>query len=714
MNLRIPRITDPLHFADMETNLTRMVKLIKNEEQSKKEGEVVAVIEDFYNQYQSLYSLYGRLTGEYVVASPRRAERGPSVSSSSSESEYFSSEEVDGIGNIDINDSNQKHFFRERERSTFAYNTNEALLKTQPLNEFEEQLITQAKELKSLNKHKKNLELQVESQACEVKQLGADNTELQARVLELELLLKESKETVSVLQSKLKNNEDQTSSKIAEFMTRINKLEQEAKSLRTQKGKMEEKIKRNRNEALNQKKDLTDQLSVVQQKLDCVNKLNKELESKLEKEREKVSQGLVQIENLNEKFAETTMVEKNMVKEKERFLARIKDLELEVESRCSNQDDLEKNMRETRCEIKRVEDERKATQDRNHELERALAQRGEEISALSREHENSKNEASIQATTLRAQIDNLRLELESLKNQKNELKLNNELEYSECIAKIENLNGMLVDREETIKKLKESIKQINAENIQARLKVYQQLTEKKMQELAEEFRKTLEDNIRLLRRRLLVAEQLNNENKDTYKTAKEMYEQQIKMLQEKNASYEDELRKLKVKDIASSDIEVHLNRLELAALNGIDLVSGKLEEHREYTLGLVSKMLEEVQFAKDWIREKKGEIKVYKEKVDSLTLLVGEKEEENFLLRQKVWKLEANVSKEGGEKLNLMKAVKQLERKVRKLEKNLREKDEELVGLGEKKCEAIRQLCLLVEFHRDRCKDLMSKKEKEC
>jgi myosin protein heavy chain len=59
-----------------------------------------------------------------------------------------------------------------------------------------------------------------------------------------------------------------------------------------------------------------------------------------------------------------------------------------------------------------------------------------------------------------------------------------------------------------------------------------------------------------------------------------------------------------------------------------------------------------------------------------------------------------------------MKTVTQFEREVEKLERKLKDKDDELVSLGENKKEAIRQLCFLVEFHRDRClylKDLMLK-----
>jgi len=567
--------------TDMESDLSRIAKLIKNEEQCKKDGtsmkekELMWVVEDFYIPYQSLYSLYGRLTGEYAKSGSSIVDRMSSVSSSSSESEYFSSEEVDA--NSDINDSNQKPFPRETERSTL-----ELLLKTQASNEFEEQF-------------KRNLELQ-----ADVKQLlCAKNADLHRRVLELELCLKESKGTVSVLQGKLKANEDHAASKIAELKARIHKLEQEVKFLRTQKGKMEEKIRRNRSEALSQKKDLDDQINAMQQMLDSVRNHNKELEVQLERTR---------VENLGEDLAE----------EKKCFLARIKDLELEVLSRGCNQRNLE---------------------DRNNELERAMARRGEEISELLRDHERCREGATIHAAeALKTLVEKLRLVLDQQ-------------------SMVKNLN----DQEETINKLTESIdQQIGAENKQG-------------------------------------SKNMNNESKDSHI-----------IFGERIARYEDELT------TPLAPIEVNINGLELGA-QALDLAAGKLEEHRERVMGLVSKMVGEVEFAKDWIRERNGEVKELKEKVDGLEVLLGEKEENELILKEMLWKLEAMVSKEGGEKLNLIKTVRQLERKVEKLERNVKEKDGELVGLGEKKREAIRQLCLLVEFHRNRyvhLKDSMSKRKK--
>ncbi|XP_027914935.1 COP1-interactive protein 1-like [Vigna unguiculata] len=440
--------------TDMETELSRIAKLIKNEEQCKKDGksmkvkEFVWLVEDFY--IQSLYPQYSRLTGEYVKSDPSKVDKMSSASSSSSESEYFSAEETDYYS--DISDSNQKPFPRETEPST----------------------------------------LELRNPELRVKQLlFTQNADLHRRIFELQVLLNKSKGTVSVLQGKLQTNEDRSASKIAELMARIRELEHEAKTMRTQKGKSEEKIRRNRSEALNQKKDFDDQINAMQHMLDSVRNHSKELEVQLERTRVEASQSC-----------------SDLAEEKECFLARIRELELELESRCRKQHHLE---------------------DRNNELERAMARRVQEISELRRDHEDFKEGATMHAEALKALV--------------------------------EKLKTSVVDSEETIDKLTECIEQMDAENREARI---------------------------------------------------------------------------------------------------------------EY-------------------------------------------EEKELMLKEMVWKLEAMVSKEGGVKLNLMKEVKQLERKVEKLERIVKEKDYELMGLAEKKKEAIRQLCSLVEFHRNRyfyLKDSMSKSKR--
>ncbi|RHN43442.1 putative protein Networked (NET), actin-binding (NAB) [Medicago truncatula] len=764
-------------YAGIETKITKIQKLIKNENQSKKDAsprrsrkdtELMGLTEDLYKQYQSLNAQYDNLIGK-VVSNQRK----DLMFSSDSDSEYFSSKEEQKVADTVKQESDTGDNREVTDLSQNIGNTNQ-VLKTEAsveATEIERKLTSLMEEMRSLSNDKTNLELQIESQANEVKQLSIQNTELQNHVMELESLLKEKQGVVSDLEMKLNNSEEQAKSNIVILMAQVNELVLETESLRTQKDEMEEKIKCDQNEASMQRDDLMEKLNVMQQKLDSIENHNKELEAQLERKAEEISQFLIQMENLKENLAEmkstehTMMEEKEgflarlkemefkletqsnqkselqeelaemrsteqtMMEEKEGFLARLKNMELELETQINQRNELEEQLRDTNYEIKQLMNENKALQDRNHELKAAMIQRGEEISNFLKENDSDENGASIEIMALKAEVNDMRLALDNLQEHKTKLELQNERnqkEYAESLAKIETLNtkltGQIADQEKTIKDQTSTIDRINAEQKQTiitsnKLMLNQRSTERKMEELAEKLRKKMEDNIRLLHQRIHVAEQLNNENKSSCKLTKIRYEEENKILGEKVSIYEEELRRLKegaANVTANASEETHSPVVDLkgfefdAALNGLDVVAAKVEEHRECVMSNVSKMLCEVQFAKDWIKKMNVEMKQLKENVDCLTTLLSEKEEQELLLRDKVWNLEATVSKEGGEKLNLTNAVSQLEKKVGKMEKNLKEKDEDLDSLGEKKREAIRQLCLVVEFHRDRCNYLMN------
>ncbi|XP_020224070.1 COP1-interactive protein 1 [Cajanus cajan] len=666
--------------TDIENSLSKILKLIKNEnlstgdgilKHSTKQTELVGLVEDLYKQHQSLYTQYDRVTEELEKAVSRRRNRKTPASSSDSDSEYFSSEEVEA----------------NRRRSASDSETPKRELDRGDATEFEEKLASLMKKVEILSQQKMDLELQVESQTQEIKQLSSKNSELNDQVSELELQLKEEKSVVYNFQAKLNNNNNKAKSNIAYFMAKMNELEQETKSLQRQKNEMEEKIKHDKNEASIQREELMEQLNQMQQKLNSLESENKELESEIESQREQMSQDLIQIENLKDNLAEMRSVEENMVEEKERFLEQIKELEQKLEAQNSHKNELEEQLRDTSYEIKQVADENKALQDRNHELRTAITQRGEEISNFMREQENHKNGASMKTMALKANLNTMRLELDTMHEQKNKLEQQHERsqkEYAESMAKMETLNAKLAaqvwDQEKTIEKLNEENKQ--AKVVYSKLRLMQSTAERKMNELAEAFRRKMEDNIRLLHQRIHVAEQLNNENKHSCRLTKMRYEEENKSLGRRIASYEEESRVPSGFDLGT-----------------LSLAVGKVEEHARRVSGMAC----EVEFVKDWVRERNCEVRELRVNVEEFRELLGKKEEQELLLRENVWNLEAQVSKEGGEKLNLRKEVSQLEKKVGKLEKIVKEKDEELVSLGEKKREAIRQLCFVVDFHRERC-----------
>ncbi|KAH1089737.1 hypothetical protein J1N35_016994 [Gossypium stocksii] len=70
---------------------------------------------------------------------------------------------------------------------------------------------------------------------------------------------------------------------------------------------------------------------------------------------------------------------------------------------------------------------------------------------------------------------------------------------------------------------------------------------------------------------------------------------------------------------------------------------------------------------------------------------------------------------EGEEKVKLLKAIADLESRIGEMEKITKEKDEALLGREEEKRKAIRELCLLIDYHRsryDRLKEMVSGRTK--
>ncbi|XP_045825709.1 COP1-interactive protein 1 isoform X2 [Trifolium pratense] len=720
-----------LSTIDIETYIKKIQNLIKNENQNKKDGntrrsrkeaELMGLTEDLYKQYQSLFAQYDYVIGKVVS---HKKNKKSSVSSADSEEEFFSSEEVDGSNRRRSSEKEQKYVSDTVKQEPDRGDNRDGKDLNQNIDaaESERKLTSLMEEMKSLSNDKMDLQLQIESQANEVKQISIKNTELHNHVMELESLLKEKQDVVSKLEAKLDNSEEQSKSNIGKLMAQVNDLVLETKTLRTEKDEMEEKIKCDKKETSNEREDLMKKLKVMQEKLDSQEKLNKELETKMEGKGEEISQFLIQIENLKANLAETKSTEQTMMEEKADLLARLNDMELELEIQRNQTKKLEEQLRDTNYEIKQMTNENKSLQDRNDELKAAMTQRGEDISSFLMENNSDENGASMEIMALKAEVNEMRLDLDNLNEHKTKLEIQNERnqkEYAESLAKMENLNTKLTtqiaDQAKTIKDQLLTIDRIKAEQKEtmitsSKFRLSQRVAERKMEELAEKVKRKMEDNIRLLHQRIHVAEQLNNENKNSCKLIMLRYEQENKILGEKVVFYENELESLKgaatASEVTHSPV-IDLKGFEFeAALNGLDAAVAKVEEHRECVVKNVSKMLYEVQFAKDWIKNMNVEMKQLKDNVDCLTTLLNQKEEQGLLLRDKVWNLEATVSKEGGEKLNLTNAVNQLEKKVAKLEKNLKEKDEDLDSLGEKKREAIRQLCLVVEFHRDRCNYLM-------
>ncbi|KAG8375074.1 hypothetical protein BUALT_Bualt10G0062400 [Buddleja alternifolia] len=292
------------------------------------------------------------------------------------------------------------------------------------------------------------------------------------------------------------------------------------------------------------------------------------------------------------------------------------------------------------------------------ELEEKITRLGArilEIEAASKEQERKNTElldkiVNYQKTVLEQEtiISKLKNENEQAESRLSDLKSNSEL----LERKIVNYQKTLLEQETIIGKLKTENEQ--AESRLSDFKSDFQIFERKIEETAEEFKKQFEDKYRILSRRIRVADQLHLETKENYE-------------QERENRSEIEFKNVKDISITANDL---LTKLDSVALN--------LEQSTDNFLSRISKASCELKFAKHFAMRKNGELS---HDLDCLLAEIGDKEAEILALREKVLKSENEVTE---------------------LEKMMKEKEDEVIGLNEEKREAIRQLCVWTDHHRNR------------
>ncbi|KAI7987799.1 COP1-interactive protein 1 [Camellia lanceoleosa] len=720
---------------EIENKVAKIMKLIKKKNQAKRDGnsatdlELNELIDDFHKQYQSLYELYSNLREEVREKVHGKENKEGSSSTSSSDTESYHSvdeasarssprnkfnsiiEEKEALhtgymaspSNVKESEKMIKELMTEgeeteitkqklmkecgqlkeklveREKELFslsraAHQVNESKVPTQ-IKELEREVSTLKLENKNLCTRKKELEEKVKGRAKEAKQLGEENSGLQSRILELEMTSKEKEHTLSALRRKLEENESNSMSKIEDLMARTNNLQLEVDTLRTQKGELEEQVLFKSNEASVEVNGVMDQINVLQQELHSLTSQKSESESSVEKVTQEISHFLIQIENLKKKLESKTMDLQRMLEEKAGLERQVKNLELEAGSLRSKKSELEEQMRSKNYEADQLSEEKEGLHVRIYQLEKSLKERIDELSALQMKFENFGNDSS-------SQIKALVAELESLRGEKTQLELKIEREKQGLMERLTwmekqniELTSKTVEHQTTMKGQEAIINKLNDEHKQVRDRYLEsmlnlQIAERKIEETAEEFRKKFEDSLRILSRRIRVAEQLHVENKDVYRKTKETYEKQQTDLKERVATSAIAVKKMKEISLTANDI-----------LTGLDAVALKFEECSGNFLNRISKTSCEVLFVKDWVRRKNNAIKHVQEDVDCLLSQLDTKEAEILGLREKVWKLENTV---------------------RELKKMVKEKEEGMLGMKEEKREAIRQLCVWIDYHRSR------------
>ncbi|KAI3501381.1 hypothetical protein L1887_29248 [Cichorium endivia] len=303
----------------------------------------------------------------------------------------------------------------------------------------------------------------------------------------------------------------------------------------------------------------------------------------------------------------------------------------------------------------------------NEKQKTTISRLNDDISQLNSENEKQKTVISQLEKKLQAketQISTLESKSESVKKElSNKVKSlehkckSMEIDKRELEVKNDVLAGTLEQKDVVADKLNDEVKSNFRTSV------------KKMGDMMTDFRKTSEDNIRILSRRIRVAEQIHNETRDWYKKTRDKFEQ----------------------DKIDSDMNVRTIKILMTMVNETLKVTETLGlrfvECCEDFMNRVSKVSCEINSAKDWVRRKNKVMLQLKEDYDAVVIELAGKEEEVLRSRQKVLKLES---------------------KLRELEKTVKENDEAIIVLKEEKREAIRHLCVWTDYHRSRA-DFLTK-----
>lgn len=601
----------------------------------------------------------------------------------------------------------------------------------------EDQIASMKVELYNLCVQKREVEEQLECKSNELKQMEDSNSRLQSRVLALEATFTEVDENLlnstsriddlmakshvlqqevdrlntekHELEQKLLNETKKGSEQVkdledkahsSELLQHVNgPLQQEVDRVRVQrndlqletnkgskqvkdldfselqKSDLELSLEKKSHEASDRVKDLTERTTYLQHELEALRKQNCELELSLQEKTQELSECHLQIENLKGELTSTTSSEKGLTKATEGLKSEVNSL---MDAKC----DMEEKIMDMNQEAYHSELQKEKLTDKIMELETKLLGKEAEVGILQKKHEVYMNDMSAQGSTLTDRINNIQKQMQTAETEKSRFQSQLEKEkheFSQSLMQMEKKNTELTikiaEQEKTLKGMQDVVNKSKGEHKQMEIKLEDSKlnfhnAERKLGEMTEELRKSFEDSLRILSRRIRVAEQMHIENKEWYQKTRNSYVKENKDLKEKNARNEMGLRGIKDISLTASDM-----------LGSLDTVALKFEECTAHFLNRISKNSCELQFVKDWVMRKNKVMAHVKDDFDCLLAQCDDKESEILKYREKVWKSE---------------------NKVRELEKMIKDREESMLSLKEEKREAIRQLCVWIDYHRSR------------
>uniref|UniRef100_A0A2P2MSI3 Uncharacterized protein MANES_02G012600 n=1 Tax=Rhizophora mucronata TaxID=61149 RepID=A0A2P2MSI3_RHIMU len=469
------------------------------------------------------------------------------------------------------------------------------------------------------------------------------------------------------------------------------------------------------------------------------------MEMQLEKKISEISECLIELENHKEEIIRKTNEQQRVLEERQSLMAQVRGLEHEVETLCNQKKILEEQVQKVMEETGRLRGEKDLLQETLSGSEKTLVERELEFSALQERHKSGENESSAQMAALMERASNLQEELDSLQAERKHLELQLETEkqeLSEKLTYVENQKTELMcqvadqqrvleEKETGYKKLTEEYKiaetwfqdcKANLEVAERKIKEFHKNASSKDQKVAEleemvenlkrdlELRgdemnekidkfKNLEVQLRLSNQKLRVTDQLLTENEESFRLAEARYQQEQRVLEGRIATLSGGIA---AKDEAFHRLVADILEMLNRTVTEMETFTLKHEEDASRYVHCISAMSNEIQIAKKWVVVMNDQMEHLRKEVNDLAVQLQVTKEQELALGQKVQELEVKARREEGENEILSKNVNQLAKKVAELEKRMMEKEEGIVDLGEGKREAIKQLCIWIDYHRTR------------
>ncbi|KAG6389235.1 hypothetical protein SASPL_150698 [Salvia splendens] len=417
-------------------------------------------------------------------------------------------------------------------------------------------------------------------------------------------------------------------------------------------------------------------------------------------------------------------------------------------------------------DVSLLRDENAQLQSTNSEMEKVLAEKESEISKFG----ERESESSARIVALAADVNNLREQLGHTSDQKSEAERVIEKqrgEMSEALIQIENLKEELslaenrntelghkiVEQEREMEEHRDELLRLSEEHTQLEVRFrdcHERLviSEKRTEEISDQFRgsmtvknqdidqleETIEDlkaeleikedelsslvenmratevKQRLSGQKLRITEQVLSEKEEIHQKRVEKLQEEKELLEGRIASLAGIVSIYKEAQLSLvGEISEKMNE----TLNGIDTFSMKFEEDYGHLESRVYEIGNELKVVVNWITGNNAEKDEMKKEIGSLV-------ERVLVLKEKVNEMEMIMQKNEEERKNLSETVRQHEEKAKELkmvieerdgrlgelERKMNEKDSGMLSLSEEKREAIRQLCIWIDFHHDRYEDL--------